>query len=173
MAYTYSKISSVTVGSGGSSSIDFIAIPQNYTDLVVKASLRTGTGGIGSYQLTFNSSSSGYSERLIYGTGSAAGSALQNSSTYIWWGFNTNQNGSTSSTFASNEIYIPNYTSGNYKSLSADSVTENNSTGATAYLNAGIWANTSPITSITFDIEQAALFLEHSTFHLYGIKAEL
>ena len=166
---TFIKIASTTVGSGGAASFTFSSIPQTYTDLLIKASLRTGTGGIGSYQFTFNGSSSGYSERLIYGTGSATDS-VSNSSTYIWWGFNTNENGSTASTFASNEIYIPNYTSSNYKTLYADSVTENSGTGATAYLNAGLWSNTDAITSITFDIEQAALFLENSTFTLYGIK---
>ena len=41
MAYTYSKIASVTVGSGGSTSIEFLAIPQNYTDLVIKVSGRS------------------------------------------------------------------------------------------------------------------------------------
>jgi hypothetical protein len=45
MAYTYSKIASVTIGSGGSSSINFIAIPQNYTDLILKLSARDDTAG--------------------------------------------------------------------------------------------------------------------------------
>jgi hypothetical protein len=35
----------------------------------------------------------------------------------------------TSNTFSSTEIYIPNYTSSNNKSVSVDSVTENNATG--------------------------------------------
>jgi hypothetical protein len=170
MATTFTKIASVTVGSGGTGSITFSSIPQTYTDLVIKASLRTGSGGIGSYQLTFNGSASGYSERLIYGTGTATGSASQSSSTYIWWGFNTNENSSTASTFASNDIYIPNYTSANHKYLSADNVTESNTSAATAYLDAGLWANTAAITSITLDIEQAALFVENSTATLYGIK---
>ena len=40
---TMTKLATVTVGSGGSSTITFSNIPQNYTDLVVKASLRGTT----------------------------------------------------------------------------------------------------------------------------------
>ena len=60
---TMTKIASNTVGSGGVASFTFSSIPQTYTDLFIKASLRTGTGGVGSYQFTFNGSASGYSER--------------------------------------------------------------------------------------------------------------
>ena len=38
--YAENLISSVTVGSGGASSIDFTSIPQTYTDLVVRWSTR-------------------------------------------------------------------------------------------------------------------------------------
>ena len=40
MATTFTKIASVTVGSGGASSIDFTSIPSTYTDLCVKLSTR-------------------------------------------------------------------------------------------------------------------------------------
>ena len=40
MPDTFIKIASVTVGSGGASSIDFTSIPSTYTDLVVVHSLR-------------------------------------------------------------------------------------------------------------------------------------
>ena len=45
MADTYTLISSVTVGAGGASSIDFTSIPATYTDLLVKFSLRTDFNG--------------------------------------------------------------------------------------------------------------------------------
>ena len=38
---TYTLISSVTVGAGGASSIDFTSIPSTYTDLLVKISARS------------------------------------------------------------------------------------------------------------------------------------
>ena len=40
MATTYTLISSVTVGSGGAASIEFTSIPADYTDLLLKVSMR-------------------------------------------------------------------------------------------------------------------------------------
>jgi hypothetical protein len=47
---------------------------------------------------------------------------------------------------------------------------EQNATAAYQNLVAGIWQDTSPITSLVFT---ANTFAQHSTFHLYGIKAEI
>jgi hypothetical protein len=66
-------ISTVTVGSGGISAIEFTGIPQTYTDLLIKLSLRSNqnanTGE--NLRLRFNgSSASVYSERSLEGNGS-------------------------------------------------------------------------------------------------------
>lgn len=167
MANTYKLISSSTVGSGGTASVTFSSIPATYTDLVVKASLRS-TGAVGSYRATFNGSASGYSELLLYGDGTSAGSASSSSGTYINWNFNT---AGGTSIFANCEFYIPSYASALQKSTSAEVVTENNGTGAQQYLNAALWADTAAITSITLTMQGTSpLFAEYSTFYLYGIK---
>jgi hypothetical protein len=75
----------------------------------------------------------------------------------------------TASTFANNEVTIPNYTSSNFKSYSVDSVTENNATQAYAIFVAGLWSNTAAITSITLGLSSAN-FVQYSTAYLYGIK---
>lgn len=170
MANTFVKIASSTVGVGGTTSVTFSSIPSTYTDLVVKASIRS-SGGVNNYSTTFNGSSSGYSECLLYGTGTTVASATSTSASYINWVFNTNESGSTASTFSNCEFYIPNYAESNYKSIYSDNVTENNGTGATAYLNAALWANTAAITSITMALAGTSVsFVENSTFYLYGIK---
>lgn len=171
MANTYTLISSSTVGSGGTASFTFSSIPATYTDLLVKASLRS-TGGVGSYRATFNSSATGYSETLLYSDGSSVGSASASSGTYINWIFNTNGFSSTASVFSNCEFYIPNYASANQKSISSDNVTEQNASGsAQRYLDNALWANTAAITSITLTMQGTTpLFAEHSTFYLYGIK---
>jgi hypothetical protein len=74
----------------------------------------------------------------------------------------------TANTFASNDIYIPNYTSSNYKSAISDTVTENNATLSFADLYAGLWRSTSAITSITIGPNGTG-FAQYSTFSLYGI----
>ena len=67
-------ISTVTVGSGGVSSIDFTSIPQTYTDLLLKLSFRVNSSNTDNYfNLNFNSNSSAvYSYRGLNGTGSSA-----------------------------------------------------------------------------------------------------
>ena len=170
MPNTYTLIASNTVGVLGSASVTFSSIPSTYTDLLIKASIRS-TGAVAGYSTTFNGSSSGYSESLLYGTGSAAASASSSSASYINWVFNTNESGSTASTFSNCEFYIPNYAGSNNKSISSDNVTEQNGTSATAYLDAALWANSAAITSIAMAISgTAALFAQYSTFYLYGIS---
>jgi hypothetical protein len=169
MAYTYSKIATYTVGSGGVSSMAFLNIPQNYTDLVLKSSIRA-TGATSGGFLTFNGITTGYSEMLLYGTGSATGSASISLAGLVWV-FETVPSTATANTFSNGEIHIPNYTSSNFKSVSADNVQENNATAADGYLVSGLWSNTSAINSIS--IASGSNFAQHSTFHLYGIKAEL
>jgi hypothetical protein len=174
MAFTYSKLAEVTVGSGGTSAITFNNIPQNYTDLVVKLSVR-GDNNTTTQQmyLTFNSTTSGYSARQLYGTGSGTASdTLSNSGAAISI-VNTNTSVSTANTFSSTDVYIPNYSGSTNKSTSADSVTENNDTTALAGLNAGLWSNVTAITSMRFAPQGGTVFVQHSTATLYGVKAEV
>lgn len=169
MAYTYSKIATYTVGSGGVASIDFLNIPQTYTDLVVKVSAR-GTRAL-TYEVIkveFNGSTTNLSCRQLYGDGAAAASS-SNATQIV---FDTDAANNTTSVFGSHEIYIPNYTGSANKSVSIDSVMEQNGTTAYAEMVAGLWTNTSAITSVKL-VPAVATFAQYSTAHLYGIKAEL
>ena len=167
MANTYALISSVTVGSGGAANIEFTSIPQTYTDLLISSSIRTDrAGAVGSYFfLSFNGSTSNFSSRFVTGDGTSATSSSQ----ARLGGVETNAN-ATASAFANNQIYIPNYTSSNYKSYSADSVVENNATTGFNYLIAGLRSNTSAITSITITPETPGSYIQYSTAYLYGIS---
>ena len=162
MATTYTLISSVTVGSGGAASIDFTSIPATYTDLALKASINTSAGDP---RLTFNSSSSGYSERLLYGNGTSAASASGTGSYFNW----ALQGINIANMFTSNDVYIPNYASSNNKSVSSDNVQEANQTTVAAYLFAGLWSNSAAITSITVT-QSSGVLNQYSTFYLYGIS---
>ena len=173
MAENYVLLERVELNASAAS-VTFSNIPQTgYTDLKVVASLR-GTSPFATMQLymTFNGSTTGYSARQIYGDGSSATSdTLSNSGAAISI-INMNTTQSTANTFSSTEIYIPNYRSSNNKSVSADSVTENNATGgALAGMTAGLWSNSAAITSITFTNQSADTFLANSTFSLYGLAA--
>ena len=168
---TMTLIASNTVGSGGVSSVTFSSIPSTYTDLIIKTSLRSNVSsgyGANAY-MTFNGSTSGYSDCLLYNINLGVGSANA-SNAYITWASMNDSNNNTANTFGNGEIYIPNYTSSNYKSVSIDSLFEDNS-GLNAYmsLDAAVWSNTSPITSITLT-SSGTTFAQYSTAYLYGIK---
>ena len=168
MANTFTLIASSTVGSGGASTIDFTSIPQTYTDLCLKLSGRLSSGSYGNMQVTFNGSTSGYSNRYLQGDGSSASSASGNT-TSLYLAI-SNSSGGTS-TFSSGEMYIPNYTGSANKSTSTDSVQEDNATTGILRLIAGLWSNTAAITSISIFPEPAyGNIVQYSTAYLYGIK---
>jgi hypothetical protein len=167
MANTFTKIASATVGSGGAASIDFTSIPSTYTDLCVKISLRA-TNVTQNWTLTFNSSSSGYSQKVLYGDGSGSSSQSLSAQSVIY-GYAQNRSDLTASVFNNGEIYIPNYAGSNNKSVSIDEVSENNATYANQSLVAGLWSNTSAITSISIGGYTGNL-AQYSSATLYGIK---
>lgn len=168
MPDTFIKIASVTVGSGGAATIDFTSIPSTYTDLCVKLSVRSTRAGAAddNLNITLNSATTNFTYRYLRGSGSAAASS-SGSNGYV---AGITAAGATSSTFANVEIYIPNYAGSNNKSISSDSVTENNATEAYAFLFADLWSNTAAITSIGFVSGTSNNFAQYSTATLYGIK---
>jgi len=172
MPANYTLIEKITVGAAGASSVTFSGIPQTgYTDLVVKASARQ-SGGSGVMNLQLNSSSADYSYRTLFGNGSTAGSQSVSGTSVIGPGSNAgnvNWSSTTASTFSNFEMYIPNYTSSNFKSISIDSAVENNATTGYGLLEAALWSNTAAITSIIFDPSGSETFDQYSTFYLYGV----
>jgi hypothetical protein len=167
MAYTFSKLATVTVGAGGSATIDFTNIPQNYKDLVLKISSRnTAANNYGT--ITFNGSSSNFTRRILYGTGSSTASTTPNNAESL----TINDSGTTASTFGNYEMYIPNYSGTTNKSFSVDSVTENN--GAVAYqiIHAGLWSSVTGIVGLSISAAGGNL-AQYSTATLYGIRAEV
>jgi len=172
MANTFVAIATTTVGSGGQAAIEFTSIPATYTDLVILTSLRNAASDNGRFNVktTFNGSSSGYSQRLLYGTDGSTVDSDSGTEPYIHFYYG-NQNGTTASTFANGMIYIPNYAGSNNKSALFDSVTENNSSsGFITAMTAALWSNSSAITSIKMEDILANNLVQYSTATLYGIK---
>jgi hypothetical protein len=167
MANTYTLISSVTVGSGGAANIDFTSIPSTYTDLLIKLSGRNSASGDDRFTIQFNNSSSNLSQLRLYGEGTNVNSdtpagAIQPTGIV--------QDSYTANTFGNTEIYIPNYASSNYKSLSVDAITENNATTAYAMFVAGLWSDSAAITSVKLTPMSSGSFKQYSTAYLYGIS---
>lgn len=175
MPNTFTLISSSTVSSS-TNSVTFSSIPNTYTDLSVRFSLRSDYGSNGHEgNFTFNSITSGYGQKLFVGDGSAVNSyGPQTSEPAATWGIVINGASSTSNTFCNGEVYFPNYSSTSVgKSWSTTAVTENNATSALTWMVAGRHTTTSAISSITFYAWQNFInFVSGSTFYLYGIKKD-
>lgn len=166
---TMTLIKTTTVASAVAS-VDMTAIPGTYTDLLVTFSARSTVAGgpFDNLLITFNNTTSGYTDRALYGTGSSAASASGSGNPSFVFTYSVG-NAATASTFGNGQIYIPNYAGSTNKSVSFDSVTENNSTSAIAAISAGLWSNTSAITSIKFTAATSAELMIGTTISVYGI----
>ena len=172
MATTYEAIATVTVGSGGASSIAFSSIPNTFTDIKLVISARTNQSAYNDNSIVLFNSDAGanYTSRRLNAEGSTVDSSTATSQNGFYY-LNFNGSSATSNTFCNNEMYIPNYTSSNQKSFSVDRAIENNSsTQNLLSIFAGIWTGTAAITSISIAPFYGTLFVQYSTATLYGIK---
>ena len=167
MANTFELIGSSTLASA-QASIDFNSISSSYTDLCLKVSARGTTGSFASLRITINSATTNYSSRRLYGDGSTAASDTPSSPAYLVQEPITSAS-ETASTFASTEFYFPNYTAAVNKSVSVDSVAENNATATYTMMNAGLWSQTTAISSLSLFMSSGNL-AQYSTAYLYGVK---
>lgn len=166
MATTFELIDKAEL-TGTQSVIDFTSIPSTYTDLQLVVSLRDSGSNVYSLAyVKFNNTTSNLSSRGVEGDGSSPTSYNNGTVLYI---NSANGNSSTANTFCNSSIYIPNYTSSNYKSVSVDGVMENNATTAYSSLQAGLWSNTAAINQITL-YSSTGSWLQYSSAYLYGIK---
>lgn len=174
MADTHVLIQKIDVGPAGAASVTFNNIPQTgYTDLVVVTSTRNDASWpAGEHRIFFNGSTSNFSSRALYGTGNAGTGTY---STNVAIPAYSSGGTSAANTFGSATFYIPNYTSSNFKSVSSESLFEDNAAQTSQYLVAGLWSDTAAITSITFVTSNnssgvVANFVANSTFSLYGVS---
>jgi hypothetical protein len=148
-------------------SIEFTSIPQSFTDLVLKVNLRSQRASSeDSANLIFNSNSSNYSARWLRkdDVNGVSSGTISNTLALLY----QNTANLTANTFSTAEVYIPNYTANQNKSYSVETMQENNG-GAWGAILAGLWSNTSAITSITISVNVGPNFVAGSTVSLYGI----
>ena len=172
MATTYTLIDKTTL-TGTQSSIEFLSIPNTYTDLKLVFSARgTQTNVYTGWTLTLNNDTGAYySFKTLQGSGSAASSYQASSQTVPYVG-NITGSTATASTFGNSEIYLPNYLSSNPKSMSVDTTMETNGTTSYMEMVALIYSppSNTAITRFKISAEGANSFVSGSSFYLYGIK---
>tara|TARA_R110001606_G_scaffold102687_1_gene225142 strand:+ start:398 stop:910 length:513 start_codon:yes stop_codon:yes gene_type:complete len=162
-------IQTVTVGAGGAASIEFAGIDQTGVDLALLLSTRQDAFAHNQIIMRFNSDSgSNYSFVELTGSGSSASSDSASTTSARIKAASPGPS-ETANTFGSSNVLISNYTSSSAKSISSDSVTENNATAAYQSMTANTWTGTTAITTITLTGD-GANFVEHSTASLFKIK---
>jgi hypothetical protein len=154
-------IESKTLGTAAAA-IEFTSIPQDGTDLFLVASLRAVDEQLVSV-FNLNGSTSGFTSKYLMGDGAAP-----QSSTFTRFWAAISYSTFTADTFGNAQMYIPNYTGASNKTVSADSVSENNATTANQQISAHIWANTDAINSIAISANAGNLAVG-STISLYKI----
>jgi len=165
-AGAYDALGSVTVPSGGLSSITFSAIPQTYTHLQIRGLVNLN----GDMNIRFNSDTgNNYSYHYLYATGSgsvSAGNSASNAYDYLGYG---GFGGSTS--FTGYVCDILDYTSMNKnKTIKTLSGTDNNGSGGIMIASSEWLNNTTAINSITLFSKDTATFGQYSNISLYGIR---
>ena len=156
----------MAVGAGGAASIEFTAIPQTYTDLVLLVSARRGSSSDTLFLRINGDAISSTTSKILEGNGVSAAGSSSTSNTYVRFGSITSA--ASANTFSSGLAYIPNYTGSANKTVSMDYVMENNGTTAYQTIVAGRFPVTAAITSLLISNTSSSI-AQYSTAYLYGI----
>ena len=158
---SYESIATVTVGSGGSSSISFSSIPSTYKHLQLRAYAPTGQY----FNIRFNgdTTTSNYREHYLGGTGSSV-YVGSNASNLFFPGA-----GGWSQPYVGILDILDYQNTDKYKTQRVLEGYDPNGTGGEINLRSGLWMSTSAISSIVLSRSGASVG-QYSSFALYGIK---
>jgi hypothetical protein len=171
VASSYESIATVTVGSGGQSSVTFSSIPSTYQHLQVRYMPRISTSDTAENTwLRFNGDTgSNYTYHFLDGNGSSASAGAGTSQTRILAGRAGAAN-SGSNIFGANVLDVLDYANTNkYKTARILGGIDRNGDG-NIRLDSGVWMNTAAVTSLTISPTTGNNFVQYSSFALYGIK---
>lgn len=173
MANTFTFIQSYTVSTGSPTTFNLSSIPATYTDLCLRLSLRGSfAGGEDTPLIRFNGDA-GSNYATIFASGRPNDIPTGNSSgtvTGAWVG-TINGDGDTAGCYSNIEIWIPNYTSSDYKVCYADSGTESMQVAVYQRALNSVWASTAAINQITVGIVSGGYgFKQYSNAYLYGVS---
>jgi hypothetical protein len=177
----YESIATVTVGSGGSASIDFTSIPSTYTHLQIRGILQTNRSSyiVDLTTVQFNNDTgANYSSHNLYGgyntTPNVNVDANTSASKMEFHGLNS---GVGANIFNAVVMDILDYANTNkYKTVrnlqgfDVNGTVGTGSLGGTIALSSGSWRNTNAVTSVKISLIDGTLFNQYSSLALYGIK---
>ncbi len=173
-------IATVTVGSGGASSIEFTSIPGTYQHLQVRFLVQQGAGSAFAgnvytlLRLNNDSTAGNYPSHSLEGGGSTATASAVTGTSYSYaYIAQSYLNTSASSVFAGGVIDLLDYgnTSKN-TTIRCFNGWDANGSGVVS-LHSAAWLSTAAVTSVTLfpNVATSRTFKEYTTAALYGIKA--
>lgn len=156
--------------SSSQTSIDLSNIPQNYTDLIVYAQLRTDYSSDEDTALAIiNGSSADQSSRILYGDGSNDSATNQ---TIVRFAEATAAT-ATAATFSTSRLFIPNYSSSTLtKMFNLEATTHKYAPDAYQFITTSKWNQTAPITSLEMVPRFGSNFVSGSLVIVYGVIAD-
>lgn len=173
MPNSYESIATITVGSGGVSSIDFTSIPSTYTHLQLRALVRTTstTDSTGTYlSYNFNNDTSAiYATHVLKGNGSSPEGAFVGANQTVGYIERVAGANQTSSSFGMVVMDILDYTNTNkYKTVKHLGGFDSNGQGQVG-LFSNLYRSSSAISRLTI-YPATNLIAQYSHFALYGVN---
>jgi hypothetical protein len=174
----FESIASVTVGEGGTSTIQFTSIPSTYQHLQIRWIARTnrGTFGFDDLRITFNNDSSAlYTFHQLWGDGTNANSGADINQTYGLM-YNTAGTGVSGTWWAAAVCDVLDYANTNkfktVRTLNGVDLNGNAVGGLNGRVNlaSNLWRSTTAVNRIDLVSNSSSNFQQHSHFALYGIR---
>jgi hypothetical protein len=170
MSSTYTLISKVVLTDDLTTSVTFSSIPQTYTHLVLKTSVRhvidQATGNLG---FNLSGGSTQYFNRYVRGSGTSVTiPTLTDGAGYVWFG--SQGNSTTASVFSSADTLVADYTSNLPKMILGHSIIEQQASAGNNVLSCFLTNAASPVTSMLVQVAGGLAMRAGSSFSLYGIS---
>ena len=167
------SIATVTVGSGGASSITFSDIPGGFQHLQIRAVTRDNRASVSINNIAARvngDTGSNYADHTLLGDGASAVAAANSSISETYVGL-SGASSAAASIFGASVVDILDYASTTKnKTIRSFHGVDANGSGSVR-LRSALWASTSAITSVLLYPSSSGSFVEHSTFALYGVRA--
>ena len=161
---SYESISTVTVGSGGSSTITFSSIPSTFKHLQLRLITKDGGGNV---PMRFNGDTgNNYANHYINSDGAAYSAGALTTHGTLYASLYSPQG--VANTFGASVVDILDYTNTNKNTTVRMLAGADTNGGGNVQLVSGVWINTSAVSSIV--LTGASNFAQYSSFALYGIK---
>lgn len=159
----YDALATVTVPSGGITTIEFVGIPSDYKHLQLRGIMRMSSNLDGpTMRFNGDTTTSNYREHYLQGNGTSASSGTIANDYY-----NPTTSPSAANTFAAFVSDVLDYNSSTkYKTLRTLEGFDANGSGYLTFTS-GLWMSTSAITSIKMT---GTTMQQYSQVSLYGVK---